>query len=524
LAIGIFWEVTGMSFRGFISDKLVIPSLLRFASCASWPWYEELLRLERADRDELRKSQWERFQSLVEYSKQHVPYYRESFGQIGLRAKDLRAWDDLLAVPAINKRQIAANFPDRITSSHTSRNTWEYIATSGTTDRLMVVIDEETKARSYAVSLYTQKIRGTYAPGCLHVTIPPDACSLACAAAVRRSQGAMGRARHTIAVLTERGVSGFPRSLTGRALRAVAHPACEMASFGTVGTRVLTEMLQWYLDCIRAWRPVVLSGLPTYLDLLARYIERCDETVPAIGSLLPEGALSTPALKDKLIRVFGVPVHEVYGGHEFGSVATTCEHRDKLHIVMTECLVETVRGGKHVAPGEIGEIMVTRFANKTMPLIRYRPGDLGRLYNSSCSCGRQTQLLTLEGRLQDSIVTSRGIRTAKEIIDFFGMWENLEFFQLVQRTENRCDLLVVEDDAGRINLRDLAEATEEFLGDEMKVRPRFASTIKPEESGKFRFVKSRSYQHFHEITPVRTFDSAERSVPDQPLHVHAMKR
>jgi phenylacetate-CoA ligase len=279
-------------------------------------------------------------------------------------------------------------------------------------------------------------------------------------------------------------------------------------------------MLNWYLKRIRRWRPLVLSGLPTYLQLLARHIERSGEEPPSIGSLLPEGALSTPALKNELTRGFGAPVHEVYGGHEFGGVSSTCERGDKMHIAMWACLVETVRGGRHVAPGELGEIVVTAFANRTMPLIRYRPGDVGRLYEHSCPCGRQTQLLTLQGRLQDMIVTSRGPRTAQEIIDFLAAWPNVEFAQLVQRTECRCDLLLVEEHPGRTNLHDVADAVADFLGEEMQVRPRLVSTIKPEASGKFRFVKSTSYERFHEARPGEASRTTANTL-GQPLSAQA---
>ena len=76
------------------------------------------------------------------------------------------------------------------------------------------------------------------------------------------------------------------------------------------------------------------------------------------------------------MQAFQVPVHEVYGGHEFGCVASTCERQGKMHIMMAECLVESIRNGRHVASGELGEIVVTPFTNRVMPLIRYRPGEL----------------------------------------------------------------------------------------------------------------------------------------------------
>ena len=179
------------------------------------------------------------------------------------------------------------------------------------------------------------------------------------------------------------------------------------------------------------------------------------------------------------------------------SVASTCEQRDKLHVNMPGFLVETVKDGKHVAPGELGEIVITSFINAAMPLIRYKPGDVGRLYEDRCDCGRQSQLLSVEGRMQDTIITAKGVFTSQNIIEFISQFANIEFFQLVQRDDSRCDLLIVEKERGQTNQHDVSDAVQDFIGDELKVRPRIVSTIKPEASGKFRFVKSKSYHHFH---------------------------
>ena len=141
--------------------------------------------------------------------------------------------------------------------------------------------------------------------------------------------------------------------------------------------------------------------------------------------------------------------------------------------------------------------MITSFINSAMPLIRYKPGDVGRLYEDTCDCGRESQLLSVEGRLQDTIITSKGIFTSQKITEYFSQLSNIEFFQLVQRDDTRCDLLIVEKERGQTNQHDVSDAVQHFLGDEIKVRPRIVSTIKPEASGKFRFVKSASYNYFH---------------------------
>ena len=110
-----------MSIRNLISEKLFMPMLLKFSKCPPWPWLEELRRLDRAGRGELQRLQWEKFCSLIEYAQVQVDYYKESLGQAGIRAGDLVKWEDLLSIPTINKQQIAANFPDRITARESNR-------------------------------------------------------------------------------------------------------------------------------------------------------------------------------------------------------------------------------------------------------------------------------------------------------------------------------------------------------------------------------------------------------------------
>ncbi len=486
-----------MSLRCVASRAVLMPLLLRFTTDPPWPTYRRLMKLDRAGRDELLGIQLDRFRSLVEYAGKNIPYYAETFGAAGVSASGINTAEDFLSVPTIDKAQVAANFPDRITSRSSDRSKWQYFATSGTTDRLMVVKDSESLSKNMALALYEEQVQGTYAPGTLQVNIPPDACSLACAAASLQPRDPWRLAREVVDDMTSKGILNLPRWSAGWLLRSIVAPEREMPSFGPEGTRVPPDLLGWYVDRIRTWQPAVLSGLPTYLQLLARYLENHKPAPLPIRALLPQGALSPPSLKKALARAFGVPVHEVYGGHEFGCIATTCERQDRLHVLMPECLVEIVRDGKHVAPGEVGEIVITAFNNLVMPLIRYRPGDIGRLYDDFCACGRKTRLLVVEGRVQNTIVTSRGITTEREIVDSLAAWPSVEFAQLVQRNETRCDILIVEGESGKPDLGAVAEATGALLGGGMHIRPRVVSTIKPEVSGKFRFVKSTSFERIH---------------------------
>ncbi|NOX14699.1 MAG: phenylacetate--CoA ligase family protein, partial [Epsilonproteobacteria bacterium] len=48
--------------------------------------------------------------------------------------------------------------------------------------------------------------------------------------------------------------------------------------------------------------------------------------------------------------------------------------------------------------GESGEVVVTNLARSSLPIIRYKIGDIARFKEGDCSCGDKNPILILEGR------------------------------------------------------------------------------------------------------------------------------
>ena len=77
---------------------------------------------------------------------------------------------------------------------------------------------------------------------------------------------------------------------------------------------------------------------------------------------------------------------------------------------MENLIVEVVDDkGAPVGPGEVGRILVTDLHNYGMPFIRYEIGDMARVSERQCSCGRGLLLLDdIVGRSLDVIRTPEG--------------------------------------------------------------------------------------------------------------------
>jgi phenylacetate-CoA ligase len=87
------------------------------------------------------------------------------------------------------------------------------------------------------------------------------------------------------------------------------------------------------------------------------------------------------------------------------SIAAECVCRDGLHINGENLVVET-RDRDSDAPSEI---LITDLHNYGMPFVRYASGDLGRITETPCGCGRGLpRLEAIEGRVLDALRTADG--------------------------------------------------------------------------------------------------------------------
>lgn len=102
-------------------------------------------------------------------------------------------------------------------------------------------------------------------------------------------------------------------------------------------------------------------------------------------------------------KVWGTKMYMCYGSSE-GAGGMECRYRHGYHLNEFSYVFEILDPD---AEG-YGEVVITTLDRTTMPLIRYRVGDVARLIPESCDCGIVTQRLsTLRGR-SDEIVMLGG--------------------------------------------------------------------------------------------------------------------
>jgi phenylacetate-CoA ligase len=133
-------------------------------------------------------------------------------------------------------------------------------------------------------------------------------------------------------------------------------------------------------------------GTPSFLKLI---VDKADELKTDIGCLkkaMVGGEYLPPALRHALGER-GIRVYQSYGTADLGSLAYESALPDGSvteGMILDEGLIlEIVRPGTGdpVAPGEVGEVVITSF-NPDYPLIRFGTGDLSATLSGPSPCGR----------------------------------------------------------------------------------------------------------------------------------------
>lgn len=141
------------------------------------------------------------------------------------------------------------------------------------------------------------------------------------------------------------------------------------------------------IELIAHLQPTGYAGTPDFLKILLDAAAAAGRPATSIERALVSGA-AFPASLQAEIRARGVDAYQVYATADVGCVAFESPAREGL-ICVEDLLIEIVRPGTGdpVAPGEVGEVVVTSF-DHGHPWIRLALGDLSAVLSGPSSCGR----------------------------------------------------------------------------------------------------------------------------------------
>ncbi|MCI1193133.1 phenylacetate--CoA ligase family protein [Calidifontimicrobium sp. SYSU G02091] len=253
-----------------------------------------------------------------------------------------------------------------------------------------------------------------------------------------------------------------------------------------------------YLDALERFSPCCLYGYASSVALLAAHAKERGRRprLPRLKVVCTTGEPLYPHQRTLIGEVFGAPVANEFGSRDIGFTAhESPDNPAGAMLLMSESIILEVLDaqGQPVAPGELGEAVMTGLCSDAQPFIRYRTGDMVRLSADPDGGGRGLHVIAeVVGRRTDFLVRPDGtIMHALAGIYVLRATEGVGEFKLVQHAVRDLEVLVVPGPGWVAERVPAIEAgLRQRLGDDVRVNVRVVDAIAPEASGKHRYVVS----------------------------------
>lgn len=438
-----------------ISKHIFIPLIEKYRHRSTLKCLGELEKSQWLNTQELQELQRGRLRALIRHAYQNVPYYRRIFTERGLKPEDITSVEALEKLPVLTRQDIRDNFTDLVAQNY-PRTRMRLTSTAGSTGEPLKSyhprdIGWDTGALWRGLGWYGLDM------GDKHASLAGGGLSL--------------------------GIANRIRSRIGQILIGqISHSVFEMSP----------EQLEHFTDQLIRLKPVYLTGLPSALHIFSRYIME-----KGINDIRPKVVVTTAEKlynyqREVIERAFSCDVFEYYGGTEVGSIAYECVEHQGMHITVENVVLETVKGGKDVSPGNAGTIVVTDLHNYAMPFIRYQNGDLGVLSAKICPCGRGLPLLeSVEGRIAETLVIEDRL-IPSTIMNTVFKDTHAKQFQVIQESRKLIRVKIVKGEGySQKDTDHILDTMRKHLGGRIKIEEEFVDSIPLTRSGKHRVVISK---------------------------------
>lgn len=408
------------------------------------------------DSGHLRELQVQRLRTLLLHVAEHVPYYRQLFQDSGFNPATVTELAALEQLPLLTKGSIRAHL--EAFKADDARDLARFNTGGSSGEPLIFFIGKGRISHDVAAKWRATRWWGVDI-GDPEIVVWGSPIEL----------GAQDRLR----------------ALRDRLLRTRLLPAFEMSE----------QKLDRFIAEIRAMRPRMLFGYPSAISHIARHAQKHGQPMNDLG--IQVAFVTSERLYDDqretIASTFGCRVANGYGGRDAGFIAHECP-QGGMHITAEDIIVEIVdSGGRTLAPGQAGEVVITHLATREFPFIRYRTGDVAVLDDKPCRCGRGLPLLReIQGRTTDFVVAADGtVMHGLALIYILRDLPAVEAFKIIQESLERTRVLVVPnrafDEATRTAIQ---TGLARRLGSGVDIVVELVEEIAPETSGKFRYVVS----------------------------------
>lgn len=192
--------------------------------------------------------------------------------------------------------------------------------------------------------------------------------------------------------------------------------------------------LQW--DTIQRIKPDTIMCVPSFILKLIQYAEdhgidyknSSIRRVIGIGEGLRDQNFNLNLLGNRIKEKWNVDLFATYSSTEMSTTFPECEYGCGGHHHPELIIVEVIgEDNKPVPDGEVGEVVITTLGVESMPLLRFRTGDMASIHTEPCRCGRNSfRISPLVGR-KNNMIKLKGTTLYPPAI--FDVLDNTEYVE-----------------------------------------------------------------------------------------------
>jgi phenylacetate-CoA ligase len=343
--------------------------------------------VETASRDETGTLQFKKLEALLRKVYASNSFYRNKFSQFGIGLSEIRSPDDLRKLPFTTKREFEEdqekNPPFGTNLTEPLENYAQYHQTSGTTGRPLKFLDTKE----------SWEWRGRVA------------CYILKGAGVKRGDRIL-----------------FPFNFGPYTAFWIMYEGAYQLGILIIPTGGWNSLQR--LQCIVENQATVIPTTPSHALRLVdtaseHHIDIAGSSVRILMLSGEPGAL-VPGIREKLQKLWNAKCFDYIGLTEVGTWGFQCtEEPNGAHIIESEFIAEIVdpQTGLPVQDGLMGELVLTNLGRSCMPAIRYRTGDLVKVKDGVCPCGRTFRVLEggVLGR-KDEMIIIKGVNVFPNVL------------------------------------------------------------------------------------------------------------
>lgn len=411
------------------------------------------------DRDALEEYRSEKLKKICIHAYENTAFYKKRFDEAGFNPYTQSDKDAFKRIPLLTKNDIRDHLQEML-ARNIDKSALHFSETGGTTGVKMTFYRDNACMPLKDAALYRYDIWAGWQPGERFGVVWPA------------QQDYLGH------------WTWKSRLRNSLYKREIVFPAAILTD----------ELISGFLQKILRHPPSIIRAFTSPIMEVADYIFRHDIKIKGIRGIVTTGEPLYAHQRAAIEKAFQCSVFNSYRTREAGPIAQECEMHDGLHINAESLYVETVQDS---GPGDndAGEVVITDLLNYGMPLIRYRMGDIGKISEKTCSCGRGLPLLEgLAGRTGDMLLAPDGRKITSGSMVLYLVDQapgNVGQVQIIQDAPDHLLIRMTKEPPVTDTIIAYQKQTVvRLFGTMMRADFEFVDHIHREPSGKYMFTKN----------------------------------